>query len=160
MNKYAQGYDKIATGHNMDDELQSFVMNLIKNSPALIARQGPLVGVQKLKGFTPRIKPLMMVNEREVRIYAFIKGFQLHFSECPYAYMGFRNGVRDWLNAQELAKPGTKEQLLNTLIGLLPKLKSHFKQNSSLPIQTDKALLGMLEEVKQCSALTSDLNRY
>jgi len=135
LNKYALGYDKIATGHNLDDEVQSFVMNLFKNNWSLIARQGPITGTQRLEGFTQRIKPLIKVNEKEVRIYAFLKGFQLHFSECPYAHQSFRNYVRDWLNELEIKNPGTKERLLDNMLRILPTIKEKYKVKDTSTIK-------------------------
>ncbi len=123
LNKHAKGYDRIATGHNLDDEVQAMAMNLFKNSGALLARQGPLVGTGSHGGFTQRIKPLIRCTEKEVRIYAFLKGFEVGFAECKYAPISYRNAVRDWLNAYEQRHPGTKRRMLDNLLAMLPSLK-------------------------------------
>jgi len=48
INKYARKLkvNKVVTGHNLDDEAQSFFMNLIKNNMSITARLGPVTGVK------------------------------------------------------------------------------------------------------------------
>jgi len=44
MNKEARKLkaDKIATGHNLDDEAQTFLINVFKGSPDLSSNSGPI----------------------------------------------------------------------------------------------------------------------
>jgi len=82
LNKHARGYDKIATGHNLDDESQAIIMNLTKANTELLLRSVPIT--EKKKGFVQRIKPLYFCSEKEVAAYALLKKFSIHFTECPY----------------------------------------------------------------------------
>jgi tRNA(Ile)-lysidine synthase TilS/MesJ len=50
--------DKIVTGHNIDDEAQSVMMNFLRGNLMLLSRLGPLTGLIQDKKFVPRIKPL------------------------------------------------------------------------------------------------------
>src|SRR3989344_1431121 len=56
---------KLATGHNLDDESQSIVMNYFKNNTEVLARLGPITGVKRNPKFIPRIKPLYLLTEKE-----------------------------------------------------------------------------------------------
>ena len=58
MNKAARELkvDRIATGHNLDDESQSIVMNTFRNTMETSARLGPITGIQDDKKFIKRIK--------------------------------------------------------------------------------------------------------
>ena len=116
MNKYSEGYDKIATGHNLDDESQAVLMNLLKAQKKLFNRQGPKT--KKIKGFTQKIKPLYFLKEKEIMVYAFIKKLNVSFTECPFATLSYRSKVRDALNEYESKNPGTKENILRKYLSI------------------------------------------
>ncbi len=116
LNKHSEKYDKVATGHNLDDESQAVLMNLLKAQKKLFSRQGPKT--RKIKGFTQKIKPFYFLKEKEIMVYAFIKGLNVPFSECPFARLSYRSKVRDALNKYELIYPGTKENILNKYLSI------------------------------------------
>ena len=118
--------DRLATGHNMDDESQTILMNQFRSNPELSARQGPLTGIMDHEGFIRRVKPLYMVSEKEVMTYAFIHELTSGFSECPNASDGYRNDVRELLNKMEEKYPGTKHALVSSFLEVLPMLKRRF----------------------------------
>ena len=124
LNSKARGFAKIATGHNLDDEAQSIMMNLVKAQVSLLARLGPSTGTVRDAGFVERIKPLYFCTEKEVATYAVIKNFGVKFSQCPHSHKSIRAFVRDILNEYESRHKGAKENLVNNFVKLLPKLKS------------------------------------
>lgn len=126
LNKYSKGFDKIVTGHNLDDECQSIMMNILKGTMELNSRLGPSTGIKKYKSFIQRVKPLYILREKEILAYTILKGFEIRFIECPYANLSFRGFVRDQLNDYETQFPGTKENILNNFLAILPKLKKHY----------------------------------
>ena len=127
LNKYARKLKatKVATGHNLDDEAQTILMNQYKGNPNLSAKLGPVTGVVEHKKFIKRIKPLYFLTEKEVTIYTTLKGFQVDFSECPNARDSFRSTVRDQLNDLEHRFPGTKNGIINSFLQQLPKLRQN-----------------------------------
>ncbi len=131
LNKMSSSFTKIATGHNMDDELQSFLMNMMNSNIELMARGGPVTGVIKNPGFTPRIKPLIFCTEKEVAAYSLLKGFDIKFTECPNAKESFRAKVRDLLNELEAKNPGIKRKLIKRYMGMLPALKEKYREKIS-----------------------------
>lgn len=122
LNKYAKGFDRIATGHNMDDEAQAILMNLMKGNTNLLWRSMPIT--PRKKGFVQRIKPLYFCSEKEVAAYALLKGFDVGFTECPYIEESFRNQVRNGLNEEESKNPRTKRNILEKHLKLLKSIKS------------------------------------
>ena len=118
---------KLATGHNLDDECQSILMNQMKNNIGASARLGPKVGVANDAKFSQRIKPLYLCMEKEVTTYAFINGLLDNFNECPNVVHSFRAQVRDMLNDMELKFPGTKYGIVNSFLETLPILKEKFR---------------------------------
>ena len=121
------GLTRLATGHNLDDECQSIMMNQFKNNIQASARLGPKVGVKENKSFVQRIKPLYLCTEKEVTTYAFINNLLDKFSECPNVAKSYRAQVRDMLNDFEQKFPGTKYSIVNSFLHTLPNLKQRFK---------------------------------
>jgi uncharacterized protein (TIGR00269 family) len=115
------GADCIATGHNLDDEAQSVLMNWLRGDRDRLLRdsgQGnrnrllrdPLQGGQR--GFLRRIKPLREIPEKEVALYGVITGLFTPMPECPYRHAALRGEARAMLNAMEQRFPGTLERLV------------------------------------------------
>jgi uncharacterized protein (TIGR00269 family) len=112
------GATKVATAHNLDDEVQTILINYIRGD---IERLGRLRG--RRDEFVPRIKPLKDVYEKEVALYALIAGLPLVTIHCPYAKHSFRFTVKTMLNELERKHPGTKYSLMrgyDRLSELLP----------------------------------------
>lgn len=118
---------KLATGHNLDDECQSILMNQLKNNIEASARLGPKVGIIHDGKFVQRIKPLYLCTEKEVMTYAFINGLLDDLAECPNVAQSFRAQVRDMLNEMENKFPGIKYSIVNSFLRILPLLKHQFK---------------------------------
>ena len=122
------GFTKLATGHNLDDECQSILMNQFKNNIQASARLGPKVGLnEKNKNFVTRVKPLYLCTEKEVTTYAFLNVILDVFNECPNVVKSYRAQVRDMLNDFEAKFPGTKYSIINSFLQTLPDLKATFK---------------------------------
>jgi tRNA-5-methyluridine54 2-sulfurtransferase len=90
--------DKIATGHNLDDEVQTFLMNIFKGSPQLSANLGPITRNASDKKFIPRIKPLYYIPEDEVRKFAQKNKLPVVYDKCPCALDSYRIQVRNFVD--------------------------------------------------------------
>jgi tRNA-5-methyluridine54 2-sulfurtransferase len=121
---------KLATGHNLDDEAQSIIMNQFRHNIALSARLGPITGVKKDARFVPRIKPFYLMTEKEVATYAYLNKLMDKFNECTYCHESNRFVIRDMLNNIEQKYPGTKHAIVASFLELLPLLKQKFKNQS------------------------------
>jgi tRNA-5-methyluridine54 2-sulfurtransferase len=122
LNLYSKEYDAIVTGHNMDDEAQAIIMNLVKNNVTSLNRQGPISGLSDKKGFTKRVKPLYLCSEKEVMIYSFFNKLTTEFNECPNVSQSFRLRIRDQLNNLENSNKGSKKNIINWFINYKKKL--------------------------------------
>lgn len=120
------GFSKVATGHNLDDEAQTIMMNYLRGNPSLLARLGPKTGVVDDEGFVQRVKPFYFCTEKEDTIYALLNGIQVDFVECPYHVENYRLEIRDFLNRLESIIPGVKHGLVNNFLRMLPILKREF----------------------------------
>ena len=106
--------DKVATGHNLDDEIQAGMMNYVRGDLGRMARLGSLVGVVRDPAWIPRIKPLRTCPENEVRLYAQLKGIDYSEKTCPYSGEAFRGTIREILDKLEDTHPGSKFQILKS----------------------------------------------
>ncbi len=121
---------KLATGHNLDDIAQTVFMNIMRAEPSRLARfSDPVV---KSDRFIPRIRPLMKTPEREVAIYALLKGIELESVECPYAKFAFRGHVRKMLNEAEERYPGTKFKVVNSFFEMEGVLRERYSDGAGL----------------------------
>jgi len=85
---YELGADKVATGHNLDDEIQSFLMSFAKADFRRFSKFGPKLDRIHPK-MVPRIKPLWKIPEKDVGIWAVMNKVDVHFAECPYSHTFF-----------------------------------------------------------------------
>lgn len=123
LNQNSRGFDALATGHNLDDEVQAVVMNLIKNNITTLNRQGPISGILNSTKFTKRIKPLYLCLEKEVMIYSYLNNLTTKFNECPNVSKAFRLRVRDSLNQFEMNFPNTKLKIITWFINYKKNIK-------------------------------------
>lgn len=110
INKVARemGATKLAMGHNLDDEIQVYLMNLLKGNIANLSREGIMTGTVQHHKFVRRIKPLYFILEKETLIYTRIRGLYTPFVECPYVVYSMRHNIRRWINRLEFEEPGSK----------------------------------------------------
>lgn len=99
------GATHLATGHNLDDEAQTILMNVLRGDAARLLRGRVDVEEGRLM---PRVKPLRGVPEKEVALYALLRGLPVSWEECPYASGALRSEVRGFLNRFEVDHPGAK----------------------------------------------------
>lgn len=99
INKAARemGATKIATGHNLDDEVQAIMMNYLEGNTDNLTKLGAKTE-SKAEEFTVKIKPLREIPEREIGLYVVAKGLEVHFDSCPYAMQSFRGEVSELIN--------------------------------------------------------------
>lgn len=121
------GATKLATGHNLDDEIQSFWMNIIRSDFQRIARMGAFVGVVRGEKFVPRIKPLRDTPENEVLAYTRINNIPYTKTACPLRGETFRVTVKRMLDDLERKQPGSKFQQLASVDGMIPIMREQYK---------------------------------
>jgi uncharacterized protein (TIGR00269 family) len=105
--------DKVATGHNLDDEIQSFLMSFAKSDFRRFSKFGPKLD-RIHPDLVPRIKPLWKIPEKDVGIWAVLNKVDVHFAECPYSHTSLRAKVKNYLNQMEGERKGTKFSILES----------------------------------------------
>ena len=128
INKAARemGATKIATGHNLDDEVQAIMMNYLEGNTNNLGKLGAKTE-SKAEEFTIKIKPLREIPEREIGLYVVAKELEVHFDSCPYAMQSFRGEVSDMINQLSQKHPTLKYSTLRGYDKIKPTLKNEFK---------------------------------
>lgn len=102
------GADVVATGHNLDDFVQTYMINLFSGD------------IQKIKYADPpassnpnfpvrRIKPFQEIYEKEIAFFAYLNDIPFQVASCPHMNEGIRTEVRNFLNTLEMKHPGIKQ---------------------------------------------------
>jgi uncharacterized protein (TIGR00269 family) len=100
------GYDVVATGHNLDDEAAVLFGNVLRWSTEYLGRQLPVLPAGN--GFVRKVKPLVRLGERETAAYCVLAGIDYQVEECPMAEGNRHLGYKAALNAIEEQSPGSK----------------------------------------------------
>jgi len=116
MNRFAveQGFDALATGHNLDDEVATLLSNALHWQVGYLARQSPIL--PERDGFVRRIKPLYRFTEKETAVYAIINGIKYIEDECPYSTDATTIFLKGILNQIEERMPGSKLQFYGNFL--------------------------------------------
>ncbi|MBI5347348.1 MAG: TIGR00269 family protein [Candidatus Aenigmarchaeota archaeon] len=112
INKKARelGANKIAVGHNLNDEAQSILLNFLRGDCNHFQRLG--ADPVKDKKFVHRIKPLRDIPEAEIVLYARIKKIPHINRRCIYSYDNQRRDILNMLDSLEKKYPGTIFQIV------------------------------------------------
>lgn len=120
LDRVAQDHDAdlLLTGHNLDDEAQTALMNFLEGDLDQIAKHfdaslAPL-SERSIDGpFIPRAKPLRDIPEKEVALYAQVNDIPAHFASCPHAERSFRGRLQSVLHDLESDHPGTRHSIMS-----------------------------------------------
>ena len=123
LNQAARGLGTVlATGHNMDDEAQTILMNTLKNRLYWNARLGPKPKLND--GFIQRVKPLYFIPEEDIERYSKMHAFPVKYQRCPCGLTSTRSSVRQITKEQ-------KKNIIDWFMKTLPQLR----QNGSRSLQ-------------------------
>ena len=106
------GVDTVATGHNMDDFIQTFIINLLSGDTNKIGWMDPELSNNK----TRKIKPFCEIYENEIVFYAFTNNIPFQSEECPHMNEGIRTEIRNFLNLLEKNHIGIKNNMYKSIL--------------------------------------------
>lgn len=104
---YENGFNVLATGHNLDDEAARLLGNVMHWQVHHLAKQSPVMEPTHER-FARKVKPLYRITEYETAVYAFFRGIDYVVEECPNSEGASQLTYKDALNRMEAAMPGTK----------------------------------------------------
>ena len=115
----------IATGHNLDDVLQTFIINVLSGDTTKIGWMNPDTSTNKMR----KIKPFCEIYENEIVFYAFTNQIPFQSEQCPHMNEGIRTEIREFLNSLENHHSGIKNSMYGSVMKLSQVVKGvNFKQ--------------------------------
>ena len=114
------GADVIATGHNLDDTLQTFVINMLSGDTTKVGWMNPDTSANSLR----KIKPFCEIYESEIVFYAFTNNMPFQSEPCPHMNEGIRTDIREFLNLLESQRSGIKNNLYQSIIKVSEVMKN------------------------------------
>ena len=106
------GANVIATGHNLDDTLQTFLINTLSGDTSKIGWMNPENEGKELR----KIKPLSEIYESEIVFYAFTNNLPFQSEPCPHMNEGIRTEIREFLNTLEDHRSGIKNNMYHSIL--------------------------------------------
>ncbi|HEY7570283.1 MAG TPA: TIGR00269 family protein [Nitrososphaeraceae archaeon] len=116
------GASVVATGHNLDDQLQTFLINILSGDVERIGWIYP-EPVEYGEKNIRKIKPFVEIYEHELVFYALHRGIPFQAEECPHKNESIRTDIRTILNSLESNHPGIKYNAFNSAIKISKLLK-------------------------------------
>lgn len=120
------GANVLATAHNLDDFIQTFLINLFAGDVYRIAYMNP-EPVEYANGLR-KVKPLISIYENEIAFYALINDIPFQTKECPHKTESIRNEVREFLNKLEREHAGIKYNIFNSMLKIVTNSVSYNKR--------------------------------
>ena len=114
------GANVIATGHNLDDTLQTFLINTLSGDTTKIGWMNPDNDGKELR----KIKPLSEIYESEIVFYAFTNNLPFQSEPCPHMNEGIRTEIREFLNSLEDNRSGIKNNMYHSILKISDVLKA------------------------------------
>ena len=112
------GCNKIAFGHHKDDLVETLLMNLIFQGS--VATIPPLLQMEKMP--IEMIRPLCLIEERDIQQYAELSGYEKQMKLCPLEKESNRAEVKQLLTQLEALNPNVRDSIW----GAMENIKSDY----------------------------------
>lgn len=117
------GCNKIALGHHRDDILHTLLLNLTFQGS--FATMPPLLKLDKMP--LAHIRPLCLIDEKDIVRYAELRGYQKQTRLCPFEHASSRTDIRRLFAELEKLNPDIRSSLWNAMQNIktdyLPKIQ-------------------------------------
>lgn len=113
-----RGCNKIALGHNMDDFIETMLMNV--TFQGAFSAMAPMMKMEKFP--ITVIRPLCLVNENDVEEYAKESNFPQQIKNCPYEESSNRKAMKDLLAHLEKLNPEARYNLWGAMSNIQAEL--------------------------------------
>ena len=112
------GCNKIALGHHKDDLVETLLMNLIFQGS--VATIPPLLQMDKMP--IQMIRPLCLIEEKDIQQYANLSGYEKQVKLCPLEKVSNRAEVKQLLAQLEALNPNVRD----SIFGAMENIKSDY----------------------------------
>ncbi len=153
MNKVAveNGYDVLATGHNLDDEASLLLGNLLHWQTGYILRSFPVLEATHPK-LVKKVKPHCFNYERDILTYAELAGLPYLKSSCPFSMGATLPVYKQMWDFLEKEQPSAK---ITFYKGFLREKSKIFKTEENRPQLKSCKICGYPTTGEVCSFCSS-----
>lgn len=113
-----EGCNKIALGHNMDDFIETMLMNI--TFQGAFSAMSPLMQMRKFP--IKVIRPLCLTNEKDIESYAALAEFPKQIRNCPYEKESNREEMKKMLQHLEKLNPEARYNLWGSMSNIQSEL--------------------------------------
>lgn len=101
------GCNKIALGHHKDDLVETLLMNMVYQGS--IGTIPPLLQMEKMP--LQMIRPLCLIEEKEIERYALLSNYEKQVKLCPLEKVSSRAEVKQLLKQLEALNPNVRDSI-------------------------------------------------
>ena len=101
------GCNKIALGHHQDDLIETLLMNLVFQGS--VSTIPPLLQMEKMP--LQMIRPLCLIEEKDIAAYAELSGYEKQLKLCPLEKVSSRAKVKQLLTDLEKLNPNVRDSV-------------------------------------------------
>jgi uncharacterized protein (TIGR00269 family) len=130
----------IATGHNLDDTLQTFIINMLSGDISKVGWMHPDTTGNSLR----KIKPFCEIYESEIVFYAFTNDIPFQSEPCPHMNEGIRTEIRVFLNSLEKQHSGIKNNLYQSIIKVSQSVKGSSQKQKIICVKCGSECTGTI----------------
>ena len=130
----------IATGHNLDDTLQTFIINMLSGDVSKVGWMDPDTTGNSLR----KIKPFCEIYESEIVFYAFTNDIPFQSEPCPHMNEGIRTEIRVFLNSLEKQHSGIKNNLYQSIIKVSQSVKGSSQKQKRICVKCGSECTGTI----------------
>jgi cytoplasmic tRNA 2-thiolation protein 1 len=114
---------KLATGHNLNDEAETFLINLFKGDVNRMGRAASVALEDDASPFVKKIKPLQDLIQKDIVLYLYYIGGEFQESPCPHVGENiFRAEAQGIITRLEGGHPGTLFNIKKFMDAVFPLL--------------------------------------
>ena len=106
------GCNKIAFGHHKDDIVETLLMNLIFDGK--FGTIYPKLQMDKMP--LQLIRPLCLIEERDLQRYAELRGFVPQKQPCPFEHASSRTDIKQLVRQLEQLNPNVRDSLWGAIL--------------------------------------------
>jgi tRNA-5-methyluridine54 2-sulfurtransferase len=106
-----EGYQVLASGHNLDDESGRLLGNILRNRTQYFEKQYPYLPSTTAR-MSAKLKPLYRLESSELRAYCQFASIRPHTAKCPLSRGATSHIIKEALDFLEKKMPGTKRDFL------------------------------------------------
>lgn len=121
-----EGYNVVATGHNLDDEVSSLLSNVINWNVKYLSKKEPVL--REEEGFVRKVKPFCKFMEKETALYCILNRIDFIEEECPFSEDASTIFYKHIMNEIEEKFPGTKHRFY---LEYVKKIKPFFEKEKT-----------------------------